>query len=170
MEMERLMLGCLGRLTNESMAATTKKKASKHTPAGERHGEKAKFFFHIFFGRRIRTSKKRVWRKKPTHTHAEGKASRQAQRKERRKKRLVEADGGKKKKSITYYIKSIFSRWTHNRKKIIFECERFLLFRVAPIELKSLSFLLCFLLTAGCCAPTKMARKNLKTAMMERKM
>lgn len=44
-----------------------------------------------------------------------------------------------KKKSITYYIKSIFSRWTHNRKKKSFSNARTLLVRVAPIEFEPLS-------------------------------
>lgn len=81
-----------------------------YTLVVEKHGEKAKFrrFFFSLFGR-IRTAKKvGECEGKPTHT---SKLCRhRQQRKERRGKRLVEADGRKKKKPITYYIKSIFSR------------------------------------------------------------
>lgn len=117
MEMERLMLGCLGRLTNESMAATTKKKASKHTPAGERHGEKAKFFFYIFFGR-IRTSKKRVWRKK-TNTYARRRQSEQAgtEKREKKKKDWLRLTGGRRRSPLHIISKAYFQGELTTEKK-----------------------------------------------------
>lgn len=160
-EMERLMLGCLGRLTNESMAATTKKKASKHTPAGERHGEKAKFFFYIFFGR-IRTSKKRVWGKKPTHTHAEGKASRQAQRKERRKKKIGWGWRGEE-EEVHYilYQKHIF-KVNSQPKKNHFRMWAFSSFSCRPnrIEISFVPFMLSFNCWLLC--PHENGKKELK--------
>jgi hypothetical protein len=110
---EMVLLGELHKWDHGTSKKTAAYTASIHS--GNRETWRKGEIWSVFFGR-IRTSreKKRVWRK-TTHTSTrEGETNKQAQKREREKEREKKKDWlklmTKKKKSITYYIKSIFSR------------------------------------------------------------
>lgn len=104
-----MLLDKLSNRVHGTNGKKTAKKTSIHHRAIKKHGEKANFR-RVFFGKNKNRQKVASVEENNSHTHKKRQSTgRQAQRKERRKKDWLKLMA-KKKKSITYYIKSIFSR------------------------------------------------------------